>query len=537
MLKNAVVMLAAISLAAFSGTSAGEQPPVGPGSSPVECRADIHWDQNAKAWPGYRVTDPDGRHCVPFTATQVFPPDGYRGDYYADEFTDAKLRASWAACAAAGESCSGAPLAYASSLGGRFEYRATGTVDPKGKVDANGTVDLADIRRPAYFGVEPYAEPIAEADPRSFVVEVQVPAETNETRYLGVAEGTTWGQRGWFIRGTGVDDGKGRKLNALVILSGGRSIETTAIQNPGDPLYIYNLATATYDAVAYPNATTEKWGVRQWREYIYKLNLAGFDVLTLDKRGHGISGGLQSSNTLQQARDLYRALDAFQTGRGLRIMGADGKLLEGDAAAGILLRGVNAKRIPVIIGGASQGSMVTSHAMHMNFVADCDFDASAPACRRPLGYNVKGAIVLAEFASGIGYRPQPGPLGEGALRARFNVAFIPSGEVLSGTSKWPAVFFGRGLWDSYGPLKGTLDTYRRVRGPRELAVVRGPHSENESGAENVAHLQDRVVVFATSVIRGERDVPGAARVSDLKSLVASSPAFWEPSMDPSKAQR
>ncbi|HMG50997.1 MAG TPA: hypothetical protein VK597_10370 [Inquilinus sp.] len=259
-------------------------------------------------------------------------------------------------------------------------------------------------------------------------------------------------------------------------------------------------------------------------------------MLTLDKRGHGISGGLQSSNTVQQARDLFRALDAFETGRGLRVVGADGRLLEGDAAAGILLRGISAKRVPLIIGGASQGSMVTSHALHFNFVADCDFDAAEPACRRPLGYNVKGAILLAEFASGVGYRPSIVPLGEGALRAQFDIAFIPSGEVLGGISQWPAAFFGRGLWDYAGALEGTFDAYRRVTGPRELAVVRGPHSENEAGAENVAHLQDRVVAFATAVIRGEWCVPGAARFSNLKQLVASSPASWEPSMDPSKAQ-
>jgi len=536
MIRRLAIGVAVLSLAAWSGASADEQPPVGPASPPIECRADIHWDQNAKAWPGYRVTDRDGRHCVPFTATAVLPPAGYRSDFYVDEFTDAKLRAAWAACVAAGDACSAGPLAYAGPLGGRNEFRATGTVDPAGLIDANGPVDLAKIRRPAYFVVAPYAEPIAEADPRTFVVEVTVPAEANETKHLGVAPGTNWGQRGWFIQGAGVDDGKGRKRHALVILSGGRSIETTAIQTPGDPLYTYNLATATYDAVPYPNATTEKWGVLQWRETIYKLNLAGFDVLTLDKRGHGISGGLQGSNTLQQARDLFRALDAFETGWGLRIMGADGRLLEGDAAAGILLRGVSARRVPVIIGGASQGSMVTSHALHLSFVADCDFDSAQPVCRRPLGYNVKGAILLAEFASGVGYRPSIVPLGEAALRTRFDIAFIPSGEVLGGLSKWPAVFFGRGLWDYAGALEGTFDAYRRVTGLRELAVVRGPHSENESGAENVAHMQDRVVAFATAVIRGERRVPGAARFANLKQLVASSPAFWEPSMDPAGPQ-
>ncbi|HMG50996.1 MAG TPA: hypothetical protein VK597_10365 [Inquilinus sp.] len=132
----------------------------------------------------------------------MLPPASYRGDYYVDEFTDAKLRPAWATCVAAGDACSAGPLAYAGPLGRRNEFRTTGTVDPFGKVDANGRVDLAKIRRPAYFAAQPYAEPIAEADPRTFVVEVTVPAEANETKYLGVPAGATWGQRGWFIRGS-----------------------------------------------------------------------------------------------------------------------------------------------------------------------------------------------------------------------------------------------------------------------------------------------------------------------------------------------
>jgi len=527
-------MLAAFSLAAISGAFADEQPPVGPASPPIECRADIHWDQNAKAWPGYRVTDLDGRHCVPFTATAVFPPDGYQGDYYADEFTDAKLRAAWAACVAAVKAAArrrspmrAAWAATSSTAPPGPSIRGQGRCQWHGRSRGHPSAGL--FCRRALCGTDRRGRspPPSSSRCRSGRDQRNQISRRGRRHQLGSAR--------LVHPGAGVDDGKGHKLNALVILSGGRSIETTAIQNPSDPLYTYNLATATYDAVPYPNATTEKWGVRQWREYIYKLNLAGFDVLTLDKRGHGISGGLQSSNTLQQARDLYRALDAFETGRGLRIMGADGRLLAGDSAAGILLRGVSAKEIPVIIGGASQGSMVNQSCHAHEFRGRLRFRLIGARLQNAARLQCEGAIVLAEFASGIGYRPQPGPLGEGALRARFNIAFIPSGEVLSGISKWPAVFFGRGLWDSYSPLEGTLDTYRRVTGLRELVVVRGPHSENESGTENVAHMQDRVVAFATSVIRGDRVVPGAARFSDLKSLVASSPAFWEPSMDPSKA--
>lgn len=310
-----------------------------------------------------------------------------------------------------------------------------------------------------------------------------------------------------------------------------RSVETTAIQAPDDAVYTFDAGKGTFDAVAYPNATTEKWGVRSWREYIRKINAAGFDVLTLDKRAHGISGGRSTSNTVEQARDLFRALDAFETGKGLRVLGPDGIELSGAQAAGRLLNGMAAKAMPVIVGGPSQGSMVASHAMHLNFVADCRFELADEICGAPLGYNIKGAIVLAEFTHGLGYAPARF-LTEGALRTDHKLPFVPSGEVLAGVSRWPAVFFGRGLWDFAGALEGTLDAYNRVQGPKEIVVVRGPHSENEYGPDNVAHMQDRVVAFALAVMRGDRTVPGAADFRDLKELVASSPPSWEASMKP-----
>jgi hypothetical protein len=184
-------------------------------------------------------------------------------------------------------------------------------------------------------------------------------------------------------------------LHPLVVFVGGRSIDTTAIQNPNDAhVWVYNATTGTYDAGKYPGST-EKWGLTEWREYLRKLNDAGFDVLTLDKRSHGVSGGLDNSNTVEQARDIFRAVDAFESG--LRIAGADGVVLTGDAAAGKLLAGQKAKDVPMLIGGASQGSLATANAMYVAAAAIEAFgcDAERRGAREKTGFWFQGEHVCA----------------------------------------------------------------------------------------------------------------------------------------------
>jgi fermentation-respiration switch protein FrsA (DUF1100 family) len=520
-----------VSIAPLASVLAQDRPPVNPGSPPVECRADIKWDRNQPNWPGYLIPNAEERQqCVPFTANYNPLPEGYKGEYYVDEFTDAKARQAWADCVAKGPSCSDPVRRNANGFAFAPPFSVTGTMSGSVRIYPNAEVNLADIRRPAFFGKAPYSEPIAGAEGRTWTVEVEVPSETFEHQKLGVASDKTWKQRGWYIEGSGVDDGRGGRQRMLAVLVGGRSIETMAIHDPVDTVYVMKPETGKAEAVVYPNMTSEKWGLRHWREYLHALNQAGFDILTIDKRAHGISGGLNTSNTLQQARDLYRALDAFETGKGLRLLGPDGTVRAGSEAAGILLAKQRAKEIPVIIGGASQGSMVTAMAMHLNFVADCAWDQATPTCGTPLGYNVKGAIHLAEFAHGLGHTARI--LTEGLIRSEFSVAYVPTGEVLAGISKWPALFLGRGLWDHAGGLEGALDAYNRVTGPKELVVVRGPHSENEYGPSNVKHMQDRVVAFAQAVARGDKTIPGAVSFGNLKELVASAPKAWEASMEP-----
>jgi pimeloyl-ACP methyl ester carboxylesterase len=516
-------------------TAAPQLPYVSPGAPSVECTVKVHYDANA-VLPGYFVDDPGGRVCVPFTYRAQFPPPDSRGDYVVEAFTDARIKAKYEACRR-DPSCR-ARLNRPDSrpfIEVPHEFRVTGTVDPVGKIDPHGAVDLRKIRRPAYFGQPRFREPIAEADARTYTVEFLVPAEAYERLHMKRTGPVPL--RGWYLEGAGVQNDRGEATRALVILVGGRSIETTAMQSPDERLYEYAETRGGYFPRTFPTATSEKWGVRQWRNYVYALNRVGFDVLTFDKRGHGISDGYNDSNTIEQARDMLRALDALETGDGVRLLSPTGELIEGRAAGRRLLAGRPAKEIPVLLGGPSQGSMTTVWAMHQNFIEDCAYDLPKARCGPARGYNVRGAILLAPFESGLGARPAPtdieaGVLAEARLRIEQNIVMLPTSEPLAHIDKWPAVFFGRGLWDFAEPLEATYDAYTRVRGLKELAVVRGPHSENEYGPENVQHMTERVVAFARAAVLGLREVPGAARFTDIKSLVASSPPWWEPSNVP-----
>ncbi len=111
-----------------------------------------------------------------------------------------------------------------------------------------------------------------------------------------------------------------------------------------------------------------------------------------------------------------------------------------------------------------------------------------------------------------------------------NVMFLPSSEILTNIDKWPAVFFGKGLWDKYVSVEGTFEAYKRATGLKELVFVRGPHSENEYGKENVTYMRKKMVEFAIqAVVNPGIEIPGPA---NLKSAVCSSPPYWEPSSKP-----
>ena len=59
---------------------------------PTDCTAHVAYDRDLTL-PGYLLPTSAGpKTCIPFTTTAAHPPAGYHGEFYVDEFTDAKLR-------------------------------------------------------------------------------------------------------------------------------------------------------------------------------------------------------------------------------------------------------------------------------------------------------------------------------------------------------------------------------------------------------------------------------------------------------------
>jgi hypothetical protein len=504
---------------------------------PTDCKAWVGTDRNVEL-PGYLLPQQGGTsQCVPLLLTAHKPPPGYTGDYYVDEFTDAKLKERWAACKA--------DAACFKRINDQMQRwlppnkaratRVTGMVDPVGRIDSDGAVDLRAIRKPGFFAKAPYHEPVAEADARTHVVEFTVPRDPLERLKLNMPGDIKL--RGWYVEGGGVEDGRGGRVRALVIMSAGGGGQITALRHPADVPVTIDPATRRATEVRYPNATTEGIGMRTWREQLHALNRAGFDVLAYDRRGEGLSGGFSDTNTLEQSEDIFRVLDQMEHGRGMRLLTPAGQLLEGEAAAGKLLAGQKARRIPLLFLGYSRGSMTTGWAMTKNYVGACTYDLPTVSCGAPKGYNVKGAMLYASFVSGAGYLPEARDLVDrnlflAGMAADNHVAFYPNSAILANMHHWPAAFFAKGLWDRAESLEGTIAAYDRVRGLKEIVVVRGPHSIEPWPQEEVDRVRDRMVEFAVAAVQGRKALAGAPTWRDIKELVATSPDRWEMSSRP-----
>lgn len=522
--------------------------PTRPPVPPFECQARVGFDRDL-VLPGYVLpTSAGARTCVPFTSARFHPPEAYRGDYYVAEFTDAKLRERWARCK---EEPDCKARVYDQVLKRHPPNREHNLTDPHGrfllgKLDEKGAdTDLAAIRRPGFFARAPYNEPIAEADGRTWMVEFTTELEPYERLHQHMAGDVKL--RGWYIRGAGVDDGKGRRVRALIVMSGGGGDRVTAIDDPADKAYVVDPKTGeTIPNDDWPNATSGVKGEAVWREVWRRLNDEGFDVLAMDRRGVGISGGYSDTNTLQQGRDLLRVVGELRSGEGMRALSPDGQLTRGRAAAAAVRGAAPEAGLPVMFMGSSRGTMASGWAMTLNFDKDCSYDLPTIACR-PARHDphVKGAILVAEFSSGVGYLPAQttpkddgrGPgrdrgLFIGGIEVENNIVFFPSSAILAGISKWPSAYFARGLWCYADGLEGTMDAYSRVRGLKELDVVRGPHTYETWPEPEKRRIQDRIIAYARAVVLQRRSIPGQRPWADMKALVATSGDSWEPSTHP-----
>lgn len=531
-------MLALVLIAAGCTTSGGGPRTARAAPPATDCRAWVGTDRNQEM-AGYLLPQASGGTvCVPLGISANVPSAGYQGDFHVDEFSDARLKQRWSACKA-----DAACFARVDAQMQRWlppnkarSTRTTGMVDPVGKIDSEGRVDLAQIRRPGFFAKAPYDERIATADARTAVVEFTVPRDAFERIDLKMTDAIKL--RGWYIEGAGVEDGRGGRMRALVIFAPGGGGQLTAIQHPDEKPYTIDPATGKTVDVKFPNATTETMGQRWYRENLQALNAAGFDVLAYDRRGEGISGGFSDTNTLEQGEDVFRVLSQLDTGDGLRVLMPGGQLLEGRAAAGRLLAGQKSTQIPMLLAGYSRGSMSTAWAMSKNFSESCSYDMPQPVCQPAKGLaNIKGAILLSSFASGAGYVPSSPDLADrnlflGGMAADHHILFYPNSAPLAGMHLWPAAFFGKGLWDRAETLEGTIAAYDRIPGAREIVTARGPHSIETWPESDRRYLRERMVAFAKVAIVGGKEVPGARTWSDLRSLVATTPESWEASSAP-----
>lgn len=530
---------------------------------PAECRTRVGYDRD-REMPGYILPTSAGkRTCIPFSNVAELPPPGYVGDFYVEEFGDEKLRARWEKCKE-DEECRervGKQIharrppnkefhlkdRHRRHLLGKNEHEeADEHEEDEEREDAKKkarSIDLEEVRRPAFFATEPWGEPFAALDSHTSTVEFTAPRDPHERIHKKMKRAVKI--RGWYVRGDGVDVGRAGRVRALVVMTPGGGGRIAAITHPGDRLYRVKEDGET-KINDYPNERSGATGQQLWRAIAHRFHRSGFDVLLYDRRGVGISTGYSDTNTLQQGRDLLAMVASLRSGEGLRAFSPAGGTTEGAAAAVAVRGGPTNAELPVLLFGNSRGTMASGWAMTINFDKDCTYDLPEIECRPAVNdRSIKGAIMLAEFTSGPGFvMDQPSKEDEerglGRDRTLFiagnavenNLVFFPSSAILGGIHKWPAAFFGRGLWDYAASLQGTIESYRRVNGPKELVVVRAPHPYEVWPESERKRVQDRFIAFATAVVRGKKTIPGGRPWTNMKELVATSSDVWEKSTRP-----
>ena len=228
MRKSIIVLIAPVAITAFAQRVA---------VPPTECEAPVGYDRD-RVLAGYILpTSAGAKTCIPFTTVAAHPPPEYKGDFYVDEFSDERLRSRYAKCKLDKECAEPVTKAVMARQPPHIEYNMKDArrLYLLGRPPEGDDIDLKSIRRPAFFAAAPYNEQIAETDARTSVVEFTAPRdpyERNIKKMTGVVK-----LRGWYLRGEGVDDGKGGRSRALIIMTGGGGTRVAAITDPAEPLY------------------------------------------------------------------------------------------------------------------------------------------------------------------------------------------------------------------------------------------------------------------------------------------------------------
>jgi hypothetical protein len=183
--------------------------------------------------------------------------------------------------------------------------------------------------------------------------------------------------------------------------------------------------------------------------------------------------------------------------------------------------------------------MITCFAMQKNFVGWTAFNEPDQKYSPAKKYNIKAALLLADFAGGLGYVSTPDFMGawgvyqEAALRVEKYTMRQPTSEILTNIDQWPAAFFGKGLWDEYQSAEGTYEAYRRAKGLKELVFVRGPHSEVQWGAENITYMINKMTEFAVrALMNPDKKYPEFKSFKEAVLSSGTNGSYWEPTSRP-----
>lgn len=382
------------------------------------------------------------------------------------------------------------------------------------------------LPKPADFGEAPWQETIASYDAKTYRIQVMVPRETYEQQQ-GFKD--LFPLRGWLMHGEGIIDAEGKRQHPLVVVMGGRSVQTFARHDKRDPMCQWDNDKQAYINIDYPKAgsNTEFWGARQWRDYLRALVAAGYDVLTFEKRGHGYSGGETANNCAEQAEDIFRVLEACENGTNLSILDCNDQPVSNTEAKSTLLRDVNLANIPMYFMGSSQGSSVIMWAMHRACVGSIELGQLSSKRQYQPSLNMKGAILLAPMPKGLGAQKQVNSDLEAYFRFAHEQCFFPSQEITDGMHYWPALCVVKGSWDFLEGLADTLHAVQLFEGPKQLIVVRGEHSENSWGNDNISYAQANICQFIQATL-GLTNVELPHTPSSLKALLESAPNYWPP---------